>query len=152
MSTKLKSNKYRAQFRPNLFIQNIHELESYDPNYEYKNVINTYKHDPGRIIRYLDKGWELVESTEKLVDDRAFTPNSKEDSLRSQLVKSKTKCGHEQFLLRCHKDRRAQNEKAKKEQRDELFEQATRKRGGKIERRGNEVRISEMEINENNAR
>ena len=149
MSTKIKKDDLRNQFRPKLFVQNIHQLENYDPNYEYKNVIFTYRHDPGRVQRYLENGWEIVESTETPVDDRSFTPNSKEDKLRPQAVTSTTRDGQEQVLMRCLKERRIKNEAQKKQDREYALEQQTKRRGGKIERRGNEIITREAEINEN---
>lgn len=150
MSTKIKKDNLRKLFRPKLFVQNIHQLEDYDPNYEYKNVIFTYRHDPGRVQRYLENGWEIVESTETDVDDRSFTPNSKEDNLRPQPVTSTTKDGYEQVLMRCLKSRRAENEKAKLEERKRQMEVQIARRGGKVERRGNEIITREAEINETN--
>lgn len=150
MSTKIKKDDLRNKFRPRLFVQNIHQLENYDPAYEYKNVIFTYRHDPGRVQRYLENGWEIVESTEHTVDDRSFTPNSKEDNLRPQPVTSTTRDGLEQVLMRCLKTRREDNEAKKRQTREDLMDQQARRRGGRIERKGNEIITREAEINENN--
>lgn len=136
MSTK---ESLREQFRPTLFIQNIHQVENYDPAYDYKNVIFTYKHDPGRVARYLDAGWEIVETTAPTRDDRAFTPNSKESKLRPQPCVTKTTDKHEQVLLRILKTTRAQNETDKKESREQLRLREAQRRGDKIVKRGNEV-------------
>src|SRR3990167_7306831 len=107
MSTK---EELRKQFRPSLFTQNIHQVENYDPAYDYKNVIFTYRHDPGRVDRYMDAGWEIVETTEPTIDDRAFTPNSKEKKLRPQPCITKTSDKHEQVLMRVLRTRRTQNQ------------------------------------------
>lgn len=150
MSTKIKKDNLRNLFRPKLFVQNIHQLESYDPNYEYKNVIFTYRHDPGRVQRYLEAGWEIVESTEKTVDDRSFTPNSKEDKLRPEPVTSTTRDGHEQVLMRCLKTQRDENERKKSEHNQMVMDQQSERRGASVERRGNEIITREAEINESN--
>lgn len=150
MSKKNTKDDLRLQFRPKLFVQNIHQLESYDPNYEYKHVIFTYRHDPGRVQRYLEAGWEIVETTETTVDDRSFTPNSKDEKLRPQPMITNTKDGHQQVLLRCTKDRRQENELRKKEENDRLSEANTKRKGGEVIRRGNEIITKDAEINENN--
>ncbi len=136
MSTK---DKLREQFRPTLFTQNIHQVDNYDPAYDYKHVIFTYKHDPGRVARYLDAGWEIVETTTPCRDDRSFTPNSKEEKLRPQPCVTKTTDKHEQVLLRILKTKRNQNESDKKNNREQLRLREAQRRGEKIVKRGNEV-------------
>ena len=143
------TNELRKQFRPALFTQNIHQVENYDPEYEYKNVIFTYRHDPGRIDRYLDAGWEIVETTDNLVDDRAFTPNSKEKKkLRPQPCISKTMDKHEQVLLRILRTKRQENELNKKTHRERLALKEAKARGESIERRGNEVITKGAELSQ----
>lgn len=140
--------KLREQFRPTLFTQNIHQVDNYDPAYDYKNVIFTYKHDPGRVARYLDAGWEIVETTAPTRDDRAFTPNSKEEKLRPQPCITKTTDKQEQVLLRILKTLRAQNELDKKHTREQLRLKDAQRRGDKIIRRGNEVITKGAELND----
>lgn len=134
-----KENNLREQFRPTLFTQNIHQVENYDPAYEYKNVIFTYKHDPGRVSRYLDSGWEIVETTKPLRDDRDFKPNSKEEKLRPQPCITKTTDKHEQVLMRVLRTRRAQNQLDKRNTRVQLQQREAQRRGEKVVKRGNEV-------------
>lgn len=138
----------RDQFRPTLFVQNIHQVENYDPAYEYKNVIFTYKHDPGRVARYLDAGWEIVETTENLRDDRSFSPKSKEDKLRPQPCVTKTTDKHEQVLMRILSTKRAENELEKRKIRERLSLREALKRGDQIEKRGNEVITKGAELTE----
>jgi hypothetical protein len=138
----------RDQFRPSLFVQNIHQVENYDPAYEYKNVIFTYKHDPGRVSRYLEAGWEIVETTENLRDDRSFSPKSKEDKIRPQPCVTKTTDKHEQVLMRILRTKRAENELEKRNMREQLSLREAKKRGDKIEKRGNEVITKGAELTE----
>lgn len=138
----------RKQFRPKLFTQNIHQVENYDPAYEYKNVIFTYKHDPGRVDRYLDNGWEIVETTEPTIDDRSFVPNSKEKKVRPQPCITNTTDGHEQVLMRCLKTRRAENEKNKKQTAEMLRLREAQRRGDKIEKKGNEIITTGAELSD----
>lgn len=140
--------KLREQFRPTLFTQNIHQVDNYDEAYDYKNVIFTYKHDPGRVARYLDAGWEIVETTSPTRDDRSFTPNSKEEKLRPQACVTKTTDKHEQVLLRILRTQRDQNEKDKKTTRELLSLREAQRRGDKIVKRGNEVITKGSELND----
>lgn len=138
----------RKQFRPSLFTQNIHQVENYDSAYDYKNVIFTYKHDPGRIDRYFNMGWEIVETTEQLRDDRSFTPNSKNDEkIRPQPVITKTSDKHEQVLMRILRTKRDENMHQRKDQHDRALLSEAQRRGDKIVKRGNEVITTGSELN-----
>lgn len=139
----------RESFRPNLFVKSINQVSNRDPAYEYKNVIFTYKHDPNRVSRYLDAGWEVVETTEQLEDDRDFAPKDKKEKLRPQPCITKTRDKHEQVLLRILKTDRAENELKKKDARDKLRSSQSQQRGETVSRKGNEVitRGSELNIN-----
>ena len=134
-----KKDDLREQFRPTLFTQNIHQVDNYDAAYDYKNVIFTYKHDPGRVARYLDAGWEIVETTAPLRDDRSFSLTSKEEKLRPQPCVTKTTDKHEQVLLRILRTRHEQNQLDKKNTREQLRLREAQRRGDKIVKRGNEV-------------
>ena len=138
----------RKQFRSSLFVQNIHQIEDHDPAYEYKNVIFTYKHNQGRVDKYLDAGWEIVMTTEPTVDDRSFTPNSKEKKLRPQACITKTSDKHEQVLLRILKTKRAQNQLDKRDDRERLSLREAQKRGETITKRGNEIITTGKELGE----
>jgi hypothetical protein len=138
----------REKFRPSLFTQNIHQVENYDPNYMYKNVIFTYKADPGRVDRYFNEGWEIVETTSPTIDDRSFTPNSKETKLRPQPCVTKTTDKHEQVLMRILKSEWEKNQLDKKNQREMLRLREAQRRGDKIVKRGNEVITTGSELNE----
>lgn len=145
----MATNKLREQFRPTLFTQNIHQVENFDPAYNYKNVIFTYRSDPGRVDRYLDMGWEIVETTENLKDDRSFTPNSKEDKkLRPQPCVTKTTDKHEQVLMRILKSKWEQNQIDKKKTNEALRLREAKRRGDRIEKRGNEIITHGSELSE----
>ncbi len=139
----------KETFRPNLFVKSIHQVENRDPAFEYKNVIFTYKHDPNRVSRYLDAGWEVVETTEPLADDRDFTPTDKKEKLRPQPCISKTRDKHEQVLLRILRTRRNENQLKAKQERDELRARQSKQRGETTTRRGDEIFTtgSELKIN-----
>lgn len=139
----------KETFRPNLFVKNIHQVIDRDPAYEYKNVIFTYKHDPTRVNRYLEQGWEIVETTQPLEDDRDFSPTDKKEKLRPQPCITKTRDKHEQVLMRILSTKRAENQLKAKKQRDELSARQSRARGETVTRNGNEVitRGSELNIN-----
>ena len=138
----------RDKFRPTLFTQNINQVDNYDPAYDYKNVIFTYKHDPGRVSRYLDKGWEVVETTEPSVDDRSFTPNSKEKKLRPQPCITKTTDKHEQVLMRVLKTMRAENQLDAKKGREAMLQRESDRKGEKTVKRGNEVITTGVELSD----
>lgn len=139
----------KESFRPNLFVKQIHQVVERDPAYEYKNVIFTYKHDPNRVQRYMEAGWEVVETTEPLADDRDFSPKDTKEKLRPQPCITKTRDKHEQVLMRVLKTTRAETQQKKKAERDELSARQSRARGEKVTRKGNEIFTygSEEQIN-----
>jgi len=148
-----KKEKLREEFRPTLFVTDIHQVreEDYDPEYEYKYVIFTHRHDRNKVERYIKMGWEVVETTSNTKDDRDFTPNSKDgDSLRPKPCIQNTIDGHEQVLMRCLKTQRAENELSKKAYNDNLHVRNIEKRGGKVTRDGNNIKTVDAEINEGN--
>jgi len=132
-------SKLRQEFRPIPKVQDIQQAQNRDPAFMYKNVIITYKHDPNRIQRYLNKGWEIVEATEATKDDRSFTPNSKADKLRPQMLVETTTDGHEQILMRILKTTYDKNQLDKKHAREQLRIQEAKRRGDKITKRGSEI-------------
>lgn len=139
----------KESFRPNLFVRNIHQVLDRDPAYEYKNVIFTYKHDPGRVGRYLDSGWELVETTEPLIDDRDFSPKDTKEKIRPQPCISKTKDKHEQVLMRILKTKRAENQLKAKKERDAIRAKQSIRDGETVTRRGNDEITHGSELNIN---
>jgi membrane-associated HD superfamily phosphohydrolase len=143
------STKARVQFRPVPYVQEIHQVQDRDPEFTYKNVIMTYHTDPGRIQRYLQRGWEIVETTEASRDDRAFTPTDKKEKLRPQMRVETTKCGHEQILMRILTSKWEENKLADKKQSEQLKLQEALRRGDRVSRRGNEIVTEGAELNEN---
>lgn len=138
MSTK--KDTFRKQFRPELDVNDILQWVDQDPAYHYKNVIMDYKQEGAkRIERYIDAGWEPIETTETLKDDRTFSATSKESKLRPQFCISTTSDGHKQILMRILKSQHEENQLKKKETRDNLSLQNSRREGEQITRRGNEV-------------
>ena len=137
MSTK---ETFRKQFRPELDVNDILQWVDQDPAYHYKNVIMDYKGEGAkRVERYIDAGWEPIETTGTLKDDRTFTANSKESKLRPQFCISTTSDGHKQILMRILKEQHAENQLKKKQARDDLSMQNARRNGDTITKRGNEV-------------
>lgn len=142
----MESYKMKESFRPNLFVKQIHQVVDRVPAYEYKNVIFTYKHDPNRVSRYLEAGWEVVETTEPLADDRDFSIKDTKEKIRPQPCISKTKDKHEQVLMRVLKTTRAATQMKNKEEREALFARQSKQRGDKVTRQGNEEIIQGSEI------
>lgn len=139
----------KETFRPNLFVKNINQVVDRDPAFEYKNVIFTYKHDPSRVQRYLEAGWEVVETTEPLEDDRDFSPTDKKEKLRPQPCITKTRDKHEQVLLRVLRTRRADNQLKAKSERELLSARQAKARGDTVTRKGNEIFTQGSELNIN---
>lgn len=139
----------KETFRPNPFVKQIHQVVDRDPAYEYKNVIFTYKHDPNRVSRYLEAGWEIVMTTQQLADDRDFSIKDTKEKLRPQHCVSKTRDKHEQVLMRILKTARQENELKKKQNREALSARQSQQRGEKIRVAGNEIitQGSEIQIN-----
>lgn len=139
----------KESFRPNLFVRNINQVVDKDPAYEYKNVIFTYKHDPSRISRYLEAGWEVVETTERLEDDRDFSPKDTKEKIRPQPCITKTRDKHEQVLMRILKTQRADNNVKAKKEREALSARQSQLRGETTTRTGNEIVTKGSELNIN---
>ena len=139
----------KETFRPNLFVRNINQVVDKDPAYEYKNVIFTYKHDPGRVSRYMSLGWEVVETTEQLEDNRDFSPKDTKEKLRPQPCITKTRDKHEQVLLRILKTQRAENVLKSKKEREALSARQSQLRGETVTRKGNEIFTQGSELNIN---
>ncbi len=139
----------KESFRPNLFVKNINQVVERDPAFEYKNVIFTYKHDPSRVKRYMEAGWEVVETTERLEDDRDFSPKDTKEKIRPQPCITKTRDKHEQVLMRVLKTTRAETQLKNKKDREELSARQSQLRGEKVTRKGNEVFIQGSELNIN---
>lgn len=129
----------KESFRPNLFVKQIHQVVDRDPAYEYKNVIFTYKHDPNRVSRYMDAGWEVVETIESLADDRDFSIKDTKEKIRPQPCITKTKDKHEQVLMRILKTARAENQAKSKAEREQLQLRQSQQRGETVTKKGNEV-------------
>lgn len=142
------SNKLRVQFRPVPYVQEIHQEQNRDPAFRYKNVIITYKSDPNRVQRYLQRGWEIVETTSPSKNDKAFTPNSKEDKLRPQMRVETTTDGHEQILMRILWTKDTENRLDDKDQREQWRIKEAKRRGDKIIKRGNEVITTGTELSD----
>lgn len=139
----------KETFRPNLFVKNINQVIERDLAYEYKNVIFTYKHDPSRVSRYMDLGWEVVETTERLEDDRDFSPKDTKEKIRPQPCITKTRDKHEQVLMRILKTQRAENTLKSKKEREMLSARQSQLRGETVTRNGNEIFTKGSELNIN---
>lgn len=131
--------KLRETFRPVIQVKDILQAQHRDPAYRYKNVIITYKEGENRVQRYLNRGWEIVESTLPSKDDRSFTPNSKKETLRPQMRVETTTDGHDQILMRILWSINDKNILEDKKNREELRLREALRRGDKIVKRGNEV-------------
>jgi hypothetical protein len=138
----------RVTFRPIPYVQDIHQTQDRDPGYTYKNVIITYKSDPTRVQRYLNAGWEIVETIKSNKDDRSHTPNSKEDKLRPQMLVETTSDGHEQILMKILTSKWEQNQTDKKQGREQARLREAQRRGDRILRRGNEIITTGSELSE----
>lgn len=138
----------RKNIRPALYVNNIHQVEDRDLAYDYKNVIFTYDHDPSRVDRYEQSGWEVVMTTKSLLDDRSFSPKEKKEKIRPQECVSKTKDGHQQVLMRVLKTRRAENDLDKKLTREQLMLKESERRGDTVTKKGNNVITRGVELSE----
>lgn len=136
----------KESFRPNLFVRSIQQAVDRDPAYRYKNVIFTYKHDPARVSRYLDRGWEVVNTTEPLEDDRDFSIKDTKEKIRPQPCISKTKDKQEQVLMRILWTLDEQNRNKDNKDRAMLQLRQSQSRGEKVTRTGDEVIIQGSDL------
>lgn len=113
---KLTKELAREKFRKSCNLQDINKIEVTDPNYDYKWVdATTDREGLGRVYRYIEKGWEVVYSKDKPIDDRSTSANQdgKSKDLRESPVTHTTRSGHTMVLMRCSKKQREINEAAK---------------------------------------
>lgn len=141
--TKQTKDDIRAQFRNSLNISEVNKVKK-DPNYEYKLVITTYEHDPDRVGRYMDNGWDIVFSEDSISDERTNIASEKSSEGRIRPVTKRLKGGHQAVLMRCSKERRQQNEAAKTARDKEAFLKAS---GRKIRKEGSNIIVQESDIN-----
>jgi len=82
-------------------IKYIHDLPSHlkDPNYFHKLVIYTYKHDPYRVQKLLENGWEIVYAEGSELDDRGSGNKAKTNGKSSPILIDK-KSGHKAVWMR----------------------------------------------------
>lgn len=142
MSEKLHKEKAREKFRSSISIKDINAVDNLNPLYDYKHVICTYSEGLKRIDRYIDAGWEVVYSKDKLKDDRknASAQDGTEEDLRTSPVTSSTRGGNTQILMKILKTKRSSNETSKAV-RDKVRLDASRKR--KVQQSGATQVISE---------
>lgn len=128
-------DKFRKQFRPELGVDDILQWVDQEPGYQYKNVrIDMKGEGPRRIERYVDAGWEPVETTDALKDDRSFTPNSKDKKLRPNYCMSTTTDGCKQILMRIPVEQYEKNQQKKAAERAALHNRQLKDRGDKSQK------------------
>jgi len=143
---KIREEKVREDFRGKLNISEVARVKQ-DPNYVYKLVIHTYDHDPARVDRYIEAGWDVVSSEQSVEDKRSHVPdNSDESSLRQKPVLKRLRGsgGHTAVLMRIKKDLYAANQLKKAERDAERQRRATTK--NRVSKDGNSIKITEPEI------
>jgi hypothetical protein len=138
-------------FRPALRVNEVAKLQKENPNKVYQWIRFDEDYDPNatNVDDYRSKGWEVVSSTDTVRDDRSTAPGKKEtESLRPHPLTKKGR-GKAQFVcVAIDKEQLAKNEAAKVE--------ATRKRylasstGRKAVQKGQELKITDSEVNESN--
>lgn len=119
-----------------------------DANYEYRWVCTT----PGymktvdayeRAEGFIDKGWTVVWSEDRPIDERSNKPdNTKENSDRQKPVTKRLADGHTYMLMRCNKEQRKENELAKAELDDKRHQASVKK----VNKQGNNITIEQHDI------
>lgn len=146
--SKNSKSELRNSFRPALQVKSINQLKKENPNFHYKLVRydDALNPDGDRLDRYLDKGWEIVSSTDTLDDDRSTAPKSKEeDTLRPKPMTKSGKGGAQFVVMRVTKDQFTQNQQERVNRDLDRLAAKT-----KVKRSGNNIHITDTEINENN--
>jgi hypothetical protein len=146
--SKLHQQKLREQFRPKLQVSRILAVTKQDPNYLYKAIRFDEHYDPAseNIDKYLDRGWEIVSSDEKLADDRTNAPGKQDtNDLRIKPVTQKGKMGAEFVVIKIRKDVDKANRLKDKQKEEERFRARTQ-----VKKQGNNEYITGTEISNDN--
>ena len=95
-------------------VEFISELpaELIDPNYHYHQVIGTYRHDPFRVQRLLQQGWDFVYSDIPEVDDRGSAFKMRGNARKSPLTVTR-KSGHRSVWMKLPLDEWIKRQAAK---------------------------------------
>lgn len=145
-----KSNQKTAtpNFQPKFTKDAVASFKK-DPNRVYKVVIYTYDHDPERVQRYLDMGWEVVTSTSTIPSEGSLLIKDQENLVTPSPVQKHFRKGHSGVLMSISKDQWTQNVKIREKERMERYLASANR---KTKRQGNNLIITESDINldENN--
>lgn len=115
----------RDLFRKTLDTKNVHQLPKHliEPGYHYRAVIYTYKHDPERVERLLDRGWHFVIAAADDEDDRPAATKA-ERNTRESTIECKFTSGAKAVWMKIESEKLRELEKAKRTQRLEKMVQA----------------------------
>jgi hypothetical protein len=144
--TKINKDTAREKFRKTCGIKDIQAQHVEDPNYEYAWKDASTHEGLRKIDRFIDAGWEVVYSTEKVKDDRSTASNQdgKDNDLRQSPLMVTTRSGHNMFRMRILKTLREENAKAAK-----LKRMAELKRKQKIVSDGYNIHMTGSEVDPN---
>ncbi len=148
--TKLHKEKLRENFRPKLRVNEIAQITKSDPHHIYKCVRYDERFDPNaeRVDKYCDRGWEIVNSTQQLADDRKNAPGvDKEDALRQKPVTKPGKDGAMFVLMRITPEQFKKNKDADLKRDLDRYVASSK---GNMKKHGENVSFSLPEVNETN--
>lgn len=115
---KSLSTNFRDVFRQTLDIKNIHALPKWlvEDGLVYRPVIYTYKHDPERISKFIERGWDFVVADANDIDDRSAATKA-EKNVRAKPVECKYSSGHKAVWMKITQEKLAQREVEKRKER-----------------------------------
>lgn len=147
--SKDTQKKLRESFRPKLQVVNIAELKKKNPNLRYKAVRCDVGFDPdgSKVNRYFDRGWDVVSTTDNILDDRSLAPKSKEEDklrVKPMTFRGKGTTGAEFVVLSIPEEQFQSNQGSDMDERMTNF----RAKQKVIKKSGQDVRIVGTELNE----
>ena len=112
---KSLSMNFRDVFRQVLDVKNIHALPEWlkEDGFVYRPVIYTYKHDPLRINRFVELGYDFVVACADDIDERPAATKA-ETNTRAKPVECKYQSGHKAVWMKVSREKLQQREIAKR--------------------------------------
>lgn len=149
MKSYKETNK--SSYKPVLKVNQILQLKKDNPNMVYAAHRIDDQFDPQGVLleERLEEGWEIVVESGTVTNDYDSTKSrDTEESYKSTPITRKGKGGAEfVYLCRSKEDElKAHQERIKRDQ--ELFVAKTK--GRKVERSGNNMRVTDPDVNPNN--
>jgi len=153
MTKDYKNSDYKKSFKPVLKVNRILQMQRENPNMVYAGVRIDDRFDPdGTVLEeYLNNNWQFVVDEQAIENDYDNnTSKSREESYKPVPVTRKGRGGAEFVYLCKTKEQFHEDEKARVARDQARFYDSSD--GRTVKRSGNNVSITDSEVNEKNAK